>query len=401
MLITGVAFSLIGCGKNTADDTEKNTQDTVVDTTAPAETIKQRYIFTNDITKITDYTSIVEPKEEVTVKFIRFEKKDVLGKMDELTLKNLSKDAAHLSEEAALKIGSEEIPTQPGIYRSVFEIKDTSGNAAYEEIFIILDKDGATINDAEDIVVTVSKDKLSEKPEINTTVYKGYDEVDGTLTHDKLNYELTLMDETKHEWKFTISYTDRAENYTEEFYKVTVVEEKKQTSANNNSNTENTNNSGNTGNNNSGNTGSNNTGNSGNTNNNAGNVSDIAPNVGKYDPADTNKVGWVDEGEEMGYITPQKKKCIDAGYGVVVEQDGGEWYAVLTKDPDQLFNGKRGWELLDDYLKEHGLHAGSTVGSWISPTNEWYWFVAKEITEIEDGGMGEIDWDDIEWEDSY
>lgn len=381
VLVVGVACSLLGCGKNAAADTETNTEDILVDTVAPNETIKQRYIFINDIAKITDFSSIVEPKEEVSLKFIRFEKKDVLGKMDELALKNLVKDADALVKDNALKIGSEEIPTQPGIYRSVLEIADVNGNAAYEDVFIILDKTAAAINDADDVVVTVSKDKLSEKPEIDTKIYKGYDEVDGSISYDKLNYELTLVDETKHEWKLTISYTDRAGNYTEEFYKVTVVEEKQQTSVNNDVPANNT---GNT--------------NTGNANNGSGNITEVAPNIQQYDPRDTNKDGSVSVEEEMKYITPAKQKCIDGGYGVVVEQDGGEWYAVLTNDPDQLFNGKMGDELLVEYLKGKGLHADSVGGCWINSNNGWYWYTAEGITEIPESS-GQINWDEIEWED--
>ena len=49
VLIIAVACSLYGCGKNVATDTESNAQDTIVDTIAPKVTMKQRYIFTNDI----------------------------------------------------------------------------------------------------------------------------------------------------------------------------------------------------------------------------------------------------------------------------------------------------------------------------------------------------------------
>lgn len=142
-----------------------------------------------------------------------------------------------------------------------------------------------------------------------------------------------------------------------------------------------------------------------NTENNSGggNISEIAPNIPQYDPADINKDGWVDANEEMGYITPQKQKCIDAGYGVVVEQDDGKWYSILCKNGDQLFNGKMGDEVLIDYLKERNLHADQVTGCWINPDNEWYWYVAKDIKEIPESGdnTGDIDWDEIEWEDSY
>lgn len=427
ILIGSILALLIGGGKD-ADKNKENglgTESTVTDTEAPNVTMKVRYIFTNDITKLTDVSGIVKEVTDTSdyeMKLIRFEKKDVLSEMNELALKNLTEGADSLMEETALAIGSADIPTEQGIYRSVLEIKDTQGNGAYEEVFVILDTDSALINDAADVVVTVPGDKISEKPEVDTSIYKGYDEVDGSLTSKDLKFELTLMDETKHEWKLTISYKDRAGNESAADYKVTVTAEK-ETIAGNNGNTGNTgttNNNGNTkpntgntnaGNSNNGNsnTGNTNTGNNSGTSNggssggNQGNTSSGGSNIPQYDPADTNKDGWVDANEEMAYITPQKQKCIDAGYGVVVEQDGGEWYSVLCEDGDQLFNGKRGWELLDDYLRERGLHADLVKGCWINSTNGWYWYVAEGIKEIPEStdGTGEIDWDDIEWEPSY
>ena len=96
--------------------------------------------------------------------------------------------------------------------------------------------------------------------------------------------------------------------------------------------------------------------------------------------ADTNKDGFVDADEELGYITPQKKACIDVGYGVVVAQDGGEWYAVLMPDGDYTINGKHGGQILSNYLAEQGLEAHIS-GGWIEPDNGWYWFTAYDIRE--------------------
>ena len=96
--------------------------------------------------------------------------------------------------------------------------------------------------------------------------------------------------------------------------------------------------------------------------------------------ADTNKDGFVDVEEELGYITPQKQACIDVGYGVVVAQDGGEWYAVLMPDCYYTINGKDGVKILIDYLAEKGLEAHIS-GGWIEPDNGWYWFTAYDIRE--------------------
>lgn len=162
----------------------------------------------------------------------------------------------------------------------------------------------------------------------------------------------------------------------------------------------NTNNGGNTGNNSGSGNAGNNTGNSGgnqgNTGNSGGgNISEIAPNIPQYDPMDANKDGSVSAEEEMMYITPAKQKCIDAGYGVVVEQDGGEWYAVLMESNKHTIDGKRGGDILDEYLKERGLHADRIGGCWINPDNGWYWYTAEQIEEIPEDPMG----DDFNWED--
>lgn len=100
-----------------------------------------------------------------------------------------------------------------------------------------------------------------------------------------------------------------------------------------------------------------------------------------YDPADENKDGVVDAEEELGYITPEKQACIDAGYGVVVEFGGGSWYAVLTPSGRTPINGMLGCEILDAYLAERGLQ-GHTSGSWINPDKGWYWFIADNIRPL-------------------
>lgn len=433
ILIISIALSLFGKKDATADNTQNGTENVTVDADAPKVVMKQRYVFTNDITKLSDFSAMIESvsgNSEYTAKLIRFEKKDVLGLMDEVALKNVTEGAdSFVTKEDALTVGSEEIPTKPGIYRSVLEIGDASGNASYEEVFVILDTRGASINEAADLVVTVPADKVSEKPVIDESVYKAYDEVDGILSGTDLNYALTLMDEAKHEWKLTISYTDRAGNKTSADYKVTVQEEMKQVADNDtgNNNTGNGGNTDNGGSTNDGGADSGTTDNGSTDNGNSGSEtttpgtsttpetpdttpstpsdpepstpttpSTPEPDDTEYDPRDENRDGFVSESEEMRYITPAKQKCIDAGYGVVVEQDGGEWYAILMKDCDHKINGKHGGEILSDYLKEHNLHADLLVGCYINSDNEWYWYIADGITEIpESSGSGDIDWDDV------
>lgn len=432
ILIGSIALSAFGKNDATADNTQNGTENVTADANAPKVVMKLRYIFTNDIAKLSDFSSMIESVSDAssyTTRLIRFEKKDVLGRMDELALKNITNGAdSFVTKEDAFAVGTEEIPTKPGVYRSVLEIADASGNAAYEEVFVILDTRGATINVATDVVVTAPADKLSEKPVIDESIYKGYDEVDGNLSSKDLNYTLTLMDEAKHEWKLTISYTDRAGNKSAVDYKVTVQEEMKQVADNdsNAGNGENTSNGGTTD------SGSSNNGNSGSETTTPEKPSESekpnepetpstsetpstpeVPDISEtpstpsapekddkeYDPMDANKDGFVSGWEEMSYITPQKQKCIDAGYGVVVEQDGGEWYAILMKDYDHLIDGKRGNEILREYLKERNLYSDLVKGCWINMDNEWYWYTAHCITEIPESDNEEINWDEIEWID--
>ena len=109
-------------------------------------------------------------------------------------------------------------------------------------------------------------------------------------------------------------------------------------------------------------------------------------NLSEYLPADEDKDGFVNAEEEMAYITPEKQKCIDAGYGVVVEMDNGDWYAVLMKNSTHSINGKEGWEILNEFLQARNLK-GSIGGCWINSEKEWYWYIAEDIYEyvVDDG----------------
>ena len=382
ILIGSIAFSALGGKDKNPDSTEGGTETTVADKTAPEVKMKQRYIFTNDIVALTDFSNMLESvkdESEYTVKLIRFEKTAVLSRMDDLALSNLVKDCDKIYDEKdALAIGSKEMPTDAGIYKSVLEIRDAYENASYEEVYVILDKTAASINEVADQTVAVPKEKINDQPELNLELYKAYDEVDGNISSDQLNIEVSCRDAAKHEWIVKVSYTDRAGNASVGEFLITVVEETAASGNGGSNNGGGTNTKPQTGtkpNNNPGNSGnSGNTGNSGTT----------------YHPADTNKDGDVSQSEEMAYITPAKQKCIDAGYGVVVEMDGGEWYAILMKSGDHTINGKYGNEILREYLHERGLE--STIGGcWINSDNEWYWYTAEDVREWE-GEDGEIIW---------
>lgn len=357
----------------------------VVDTTKPVVELVDRVVFTNDIERanagITEYIASIKDASEYTVKLIRFEKKDVLSTMDGYAVRKLEESIMDFgTDKEALSVGSEEIPTQPGIYRSVLEVADTSGNAAYREMFIVLDKTGAIINDMEDMTVKVPANMLDQKPSFDTAFIKGYDEVDGTLSAELFGIEVALKDAQAHEWNVSVVYTDRAGNESQSGFLITVKEDKNLTASNDNGNQNQK-------------PGNSTAGNNGNQNK----PSDTPSGGGsdsntEYDPKDANKDGEVSDDEAMMYITPEKQACIDAGYGVVVELHGGEVYAVLMKSNKHTINGKTGGEILLDYLHEHDLR-GDVGGCWINDDNEWYWYIAEDIEYYPyNNGDGEIIW---------
>lgn len=346
----------------------------VTDTTAPVVTLKERYIFTNNIATLEDFSSMIEiikEPSEYTTKLIRFEKEDVLCELNDLALENLVEKISLPGDASKLKIlGSADIPTEQGIYRSVLEIADVHGNTSYEEIFVILDTTGALITEVEDLVYYVdAEDKLGEEPELDYSLYSAVDDVDGYLTSDDLTIELTLQDEDAHEWITNVSYTDRAGNESLGEFLITVKVDADNASNNGGGNNAGGGNSGNGG----------NTGNGG-SNTGTGNGGGSTGGVTGYDPADTNRDGVVDMEEGNAYMSPEKQACIDAGYGVVVSFDGGSRYMLVTPY-DGYVNGVHGMEILSNYLSERGLTG--TIGSHSSDSDMgMIWFIAYDFREV-------------------
>lgn len=345
----------------------------VTDTTAPVVTLKERYIFTNNIATLEDFSSMIEiikEPSEYTTKLIRFEKEDVLCELNDLALENLVEKISLPGDASKLKIlGSADIPTEQGIYRSVLEIADVHGNTSYEEIFVILDTTGALITEVEDLVYYVdAEDKLGEEPELDYSLYSAVDDVDGYLTSDDLTIELTLQDEDAHEWITNVSYTDRAGNESLGEFLITVKVDADNASNNGGGNNAGGGNSGNGG----------NTGNGG-SNTGTGNGGGSTGGVTGYDPADTNRDGVVDGEEGCAYIDSDEQTCIDAGYGVIVSFDGGSRYMVFTPYGGYV-NGVHGMEILSNYLSERGL-TGS-IGIHSSNEDYGHWYSATDIREI-------------------
>ena len=60
-------------------------------------------------------------------------------------------------------------------------------------------------------------------------------------------------------------------------------------------------------------------------------------------------------------------------------------YGVLTHK-DMLVDGKIGATYLREWLAERDLEAESIQGAVINYDNDWYWFVASEVHEIDNSG---------------
>lgn len=335
----------------------------VIDTTAPMVDFACRYVFTNDVANA-DISSLVEgvyDASEYNAKLIRFERSGNLSVMDEKALNALVDTInTHMSDEELKAIGTADLPTEPGIYRGIVEIADVHGNAAYEEVYVILDKTGAVIEDVADKTITVSAENLAAEPAVDKSEYHITDNVDGKIAADDITCELELRDEAKHEWLVHVSYTDRAGNENKADFLIIVTEG---TAATQNGNGSASNNGGNTGN-----------GGSSNQGSNSNSVSDKKPTNNQ----DTST--WVPTDDE-NVISPSQQMLIDAGYGNVVKFDTGN-YGVLMKDGDHTINGLDGGDILRQYLAERKLEAGSIIGGWIDAANGWYMWTATNIHEL-------------------
>lgn len=345
----------------------------VVDTTAPMVEFASRLIFTNDLEN-TDFTNVYEAvyeASEYTSKLIRFEYSENLQVMDETAVNDLENTIPVPCDEMELKaIGTEDIPTESGVYRSVLEIADEHGNAVLEEVYVVYDTTGALIEDTPDKVVYVeTEEELSSEPTVDKNDYVITDNVDGTIRAEKIITELELRDADKHEWLVHVSYTDRAGNESKADFLITV----KKASAS------------------SSNAGSSNSGSSssgGSTNSQASSSNDSQT----YDPADTNKDGVVTGDEASAYIGPSEQAVIDAGYGVVVQIDSNT-YSVLTHG-DGTVNGVDGSTILREYLASIGLVPQNVSGCWIDSEKDLYRYIAENVVPIDTSGLQM----DGEWE---
>ena len=324
---------------------------TVADTTAPKAELLDRYIFTNNIeqTKLDTLVTEVSDASEWSAKLVRFEKHGNLEELDEKALKSLTDSIPLPASMPELeKLGTESIPTEEGIYRAVMQIIDAHGNYTLEELFVIYDTTGAYIEDTPDKTITVEKEDLDKEPEIEKSDYTITDNVDGKIPSDNIQCELELRDADKHEWLVHVSYTDRAGNESKADFLIIVKEKQEETPDTN-----------------------------------TGNDTpkpDNTPDTTQPEETPDNTPPSDEVTEVEDELSPSQKKLVDAGYGVVIQFDSGE-YAVLTHG-DGCVNGKDGGDILREYLAERGLVPQNVSGGWIDSNNDWYCWVAKNITEL-------------------
>ena len=363
LIITAIIPAIFFYNKNTVKEIS-NTQPQETETITPKVLFTERYLFTNNLKNISfdDIIDEVSGCSDWSAKLIRFEKHGNLEELNEQTLKELTDliplpcDATELSA-----LGTEDLPTEEGIYRAVLKVSDKSGNYTLEEIYLIYDTTGARIHDTPDKTIHVEQADLDKTPEIDKSDYTITDNVDGKISNENIHYELELRDADKHEWLVHVSYTDRAGNESKAEFLITVKEKKNETAGTQDDLNDHEH----------------------------GETSSVTPDTSNensntietnYDPADANKDGMVDGDEASEYMHPTEQAVIDAGYGVVVQLDETT-YSVLTHG-DANVNGKHGFDILAEYLASKGLYANNMSGCWIDSDRDLYRCIATNIIEI-------------------
>lgn len=347
------------------DKKEYKLEVVVEDTTAPQVTFSERMLFANDVATcdISKCVEAVYDVSEYTAEFVRFEEAGELMVVDAEAISSLTKEIPVPCDQDKMKeLGTEEVPAEEGIYKAVLLFKDAYDNEVYEQVYLVLDKTGAKIEEVPDTVVTVSEEHLSDEPEINKEDYSITDNVDGVIKTEDMHFELSVKDEENHEWLVKVSYTDRAGNESLAEFLITVKEDVTENETSTSGSSGSSAGGSNAANPSSGTTASNTSG-------------------GSYHPADTNKDGNLDEDELYEWISPDQQAMIDAGYGNVVALPSGG-YGVLVH-ADGTANGKQGFEILGEYLESQGLTSQTSFGGAIRRENDWYGDCVTDIVPID------------------
>ena len=346
----------------------------VEDTKAPIVTFEKKYLFTCDVhntDKITAILKDIYELSEFTMHFVRFEKQGNLRELNVKEMEQLAEEMEHLCDkEQLLMTGIEEIPEEEGIYWAVLEVADIYGNTTYETVVLVLDKTGAYMEEVADREIMADLEDLNKEPLINKEDYKIVDNVDGKIAIEDMKFELELIDKEKHEWMVYVCYIDRAGNESRGDFLMVVKEkenvkneeiEREEYLEDMNLNEKNKNTS----------------------ENYAQDINEKQEVKQPDNRKNQNENEWKST-EDENDISPWEQKVINEGYGNVVDFGDGA-YGVLTHK-DGYVNGKRGGEILKEYLAEHGLEAQNISGGVIDEENDWRWYIADNIRSISKEG---------------
>ncbi len=342
----------------TYDDEEFTITVIVEDTTAPMVELVRRYVITNDLSSYNpmDVVDGIYDASEYSVAFTRFEKTGALDVMTESALNQLMNTIVLPgNQEELATLGTEGIPSEEGIYRTVLSVADVHGNTQLEEVYVILDKTGALIEDVEDKVVEVEKEDIEKEPEVNPADYTITDNVDGPVSAENIAYTLELRDAEKHEYIIHVSYTDRAGNVSTADFLIIVKEKEEEPEENSN----------------------NDNGKSGNSDGNSGSDSSSTTDGGS---GGSNSGASSEPSANSGFNANQQA-LINAGYYVVLAFGDGS-YAVMVHGNESAY----GYELLDQYLANMGYFSPSMTGGYISIDNDWYVVSCSSAIPIDTSG---------------
>lgn len=157
---------------------------TVKDTIVPKIEMKQRLLFTNDITalKPEQFVENIYDVSPCTVTFTRFEKIEDLSEINDETIERLITNIPNSKEQEVLaELGVNDIPTEEGVYYAVLAAQDTSGNSWLESVCIILDTTEAFIDNIENQVIEVETEDIDKEPEVRIEDIAIVDNVDGKI----------------------------------------------------------------------------------------------------------------------------------------------------------------------------------------------------------------------------
>lgn len=196
----------------------------VVDTKCPMITLKENYVFTNDITNIdfssfAEYTDAGECTEEVT----RFEKVDALKVLKDADIKSYTDRITFTSTEDLLDRENTSI-TEDGIYKAVYSVTDAAGNVNAREVIVILDTKTPEVSGIDDLDTIIEVENVNDEwTKTFAETLQFTDNVDGNVANSKVQVMMTLTNKDTHTYTVRVTFADRAGNLLEKEYSFSLV----------------------------------------------------------------------------------------------------------------------------------------------------------------------------------